>query len=132
MELGRELSLTPKTVAERIRKLRKQEIILGFRPSVLARNMGYISSLFLIKYHNISLGGDEFATYLKNHPNIVRAVKTIGEWDIEIQVEVENVSELRNVEMEIREKFSSLIKEIANVPLYRTYKKTFFPGFLVG
>ncbi|NIO22683.1 MAG: winged helix-turn-helix transcriptional regulator [Candidatus Aenigmarchaeota archaeon] len=130
VELANKLSITPKTVIGRIKKLIKEEIILGFRPSVLARNMNHVSSLFLIKYHNVSLGGDEFITYISKHPSIVRAVKTIGEWDMELQVESENVAELRNVEMEIREKFATLIKDLYSVPLYMTYKKTFFPGFL--
>lgn len=132
VKLANKLSITPKTVIGRIKKLIKEEIILGFRPSVLARNMNYVSSLFLIKYHNVSLGGDEFTTYISRHPSIVRAVKTIGEWDMELHVESENVRELRNVEMEMREKFSSLIKDLYSVPLYMTYKKTFFPGFLAG
>lgn len=130
VEIGKKLSVTPKTVVDRIKKLKKREIILGFRPSVLARNADQISSLFLVKYQNVSLGGDEFTEYLKHQPNVVRIVKTIGEWDAEIHVEVENVRELRNVEMEMRERFSSLIKDVQSIPLYNTYKKTYFPGFL--
>lgn len=131
--LGHRLSLTPKTVIDRIKKLKKRKIILGFKPLVMARNMGYISYLLFIKYHNISSEMEqEFLNYLKTHPNVTRAVKTIGEWDIEIHVEMEDSAELRKSEMEMRERFTTLIKEIASVPLYKTYKKTFFPGFLIN
>ncbi len=132
VKLGGKLSLTPKTIIQRIKKLEKKRIIVGFKPLLNPRNMGRISTLLMIRYHNVSPDLEaELINYLKVHPNIISAVKTLGEWDIEIEIEVEEMVDFRKVEMEIRQKFALLIQEIESIPLYRTYKKNFFPKFLL-
>lgn len=129
---GNILSLTPKTVIKRIKNLRQRDIIKGFKPLLDIRKMGYISTLVLIRYHNISPElENKFISYLKAQPNIVNIVKTLGEWDIEIEIETENQPEFRKIEMDIREKFALMIHNIESFPLYRTYKRNFFPKFLV-
>ena len=95
--------------------------------------MGYTSTLLLIKYHNISSElENKLISYLKMHPNVVSAVKTLGEWDIEVEIEVEERTELRKIEMEIRQKFALLIQQIEGISIYQVYKKNFFPRFLIG
>ena len=132
VKIGEKLSLTPKTVIQRIKKLQNREIIVGFKPLLNSRKMGYTSTLLLIKYHNVSSDlENDLIQYLKAHPHVVSAVKTLGEWDIEIEVEVEEAVELRKVEMEIRQKFALLIQQIESIPLYQSYKKNFFPRFLI-
>ena len=59
-------------------------------------------------------------------------VKTLGEWDIEIRIDVEESIKLRKTEMEIRQRFASLIQQIESVPLYKIYKKNYFPKFLIN
>jgi len=58
-------------------------------------------------------------------------VKTLGNWDIEISIEGKDTMELRNIEMEIRQKFVTLIQEVETIPIYTTYKKNLFPRFLL-
>jgi len=133
VELGKKLNVTPKTVIKRIKKLCKKKVVLGFKPLLDQRKIGYISTLLLIRYHNLSSGlEDKLIGYLRIHPNVVNAVKTLGEWDIEIEIEVEDRAELKKIEMDIRQKFALLIQQIESVPLYRTYKENFFPKFLLG
>ena len=126
------ISVTPKTVMQRIKKLRSKEVILGFKPLLNPRKMGYVSNLLLIKYHNITPEMEkEMINYLKIHLNVVGAVKTLGEWDLEIRIETQGTMEFRKVEMEIRQKFTLLIQQIEGIPLYRIYKNNYFPKFLI-
>ncbi len=132
VEIGKKLNLTPKTIIKKIKKLEEKEIILGFRPLLNQRKMGYRSTLLLIKYHNISTElEDKLINYLRVHPNVVSAVKTLGEWDIEIEIEVEERAELRKIEIEIRQRFALLIQQIESIPIYQVYNKNFFPRFLI-
>ena len=132
VKIGNMLSMTPKTVMQRIRRLREMEIIMGFKPSLDIRKMGYISSLLLIKYHNVSTElENDMIHYLKAHPNVVGIVKTLGEWDIEIRIEAPDTMEFRKIEIEIRQKFTLLIQQTESVPLYKTYKTNYFPAFLI-
>jgi len=132
VDIANKLSLTAKTIIDRINKLRKRNILLGFKPFLNPRNMGYTPRLLLIKYHNFSLEMEnKLIMYLKAHPDVVSAVKTLGEWDIEIEIETQNLEELRRVEMEIRQRFALLIQQVESITLYQAYKKNYFPKFLV-
>lgn len=130
--VANKLSTTPKTVIRSIKELEKKGLILGYKPSLNIRNMNMISKLILIRYHNSSLDlEDNFLNFLKNHPNIISISKTLGEWDIEIEVEAKNSMDFRMIEMELRERFALLIKEIENFSVFRVLKRRYFPGFLL-
>ena len=132
VDIANKLSITPKTVISRIKKLEKREIIGGYKPSLNLQKMGYISILLLIRYHNITLDVEnKLLNYLKIQSNVVRLVKTLGEWDLEIEIEVKSMRDFRKIEIELRQRFPTLIHEIRSVPVYENFKKNFFPRFLI-
>ena len=133
VELANKLQLTPKTVINRIKKLTKREVIKGFRPAINMKKTENIDFILIIKSHNVVPEvEDKLVNYLKTHPNVVSVVKTLGEWDLEIQIEVKNWYDYRKITIDIRERFKSLIQEIESIPLYKNYHKiNFFPEFLL-
>ena len=132
VEVANKLNVTPKTVINRIKRLEKEEIILGYKPCLNLRKAEYYANLLLVKYHNVtSEMEDSFIKYLKAHPNVISVVKTLGEWDVEIKVEVEDYNEVRKIEREIRETYGTMIKTIQNMPTYKTFKNNYFPSFLL-
>jgi DNA-binding Lrp family transcriptional regulator len=133
VEIARQLDLTPKTVIERIKKLHQRQIIVSFKPALNTRQIDNVTFLLAIKEHNVVPEiEDQLIDYLKFHPNVVNVVKTLGEWDMEIQIEVENWDTFRSTVREIRQKFKSLIQNTENIPIYKTYHKiNYFPGFLL-
>lgn len=133
VEIANKLDITAKTVIKRINNLIKKEVIKGFRAALNVRGIGNITFLLTIRCHNVVPEiEDELINYLKHHPNVVDVVKTLGEWDLEIQIEVESWDIYRTIVIEIRQKFKSLIQEIESVPIYKTYHKiNYFPGFLL-
>ncbi len=134
VEIGNKLQLTAKTVIKRIKKLVKREFIKGFKPALNVRETDYMSFILTIKSHNVVPEiEDKLIHYLKMHPNVVEVVKTLGEWDLEIQIEVKSWYIYRKIVIEIREKFKSLIQEIESIPIYKNYHKiNYFPGFLLN
>jgi Lrp/AsnC family transcriptional regulator, leucine-responsive regulatory protein len=132
VDIANKLKITPKTVINRIKKLEEKEVILGYKTSLNIRNAGCYSNLFLVKYHNItSETENNLINFLKAHPNVTAVVKTLGEWDIEIKIEVEDYNETRKIEREIREKYGNMIKSIQNLPTYKTFQNNYFPKFLL-
>ena len=132
VDIANKLSITPKTVIERIKKLEKKEIIDGYKPLLSLETMGYMSILLLIRYHDITVEIEKrLINYLEMQPNVIGVVKTLGEWDVEVEIEVKNMHDFRKIEMEIRQKFTTLIHEIRSIPIYETFKKNFFPQFLL-
>ena len=132
VELGSKLSLTPKTVITRLKKLEEKRVIRGYRPLLDLNKTGHTLILLLIKYHNITLGVEnKLINYLKLHPNVLGIVKTLGEWDLEIEIEVKNMRDFRKIGIEIRQKFTTMIQQTRSIPLDETFKKSFFPKFLI-
>lgn len=134
VEIATKLNITAKTVITRIKKLRKRKIIRGFRPILNVSQTGRMTFILTVKSHNVVPElEDELVKYLKLHPNVTSIIKTLGEWDLEIQIEVESWYLYRKIVFEIRQKFKSLIQEIETTPLYEAYFKiTYFPKFLLS
>ncbi len=132
VKLSQELELTPKTIINRIKELKKRNIIKGFRMLVDPREINRTAIILLIKYHNVSTKlENNLVNYLKMHPYVTSLVKTLGEWDIEIMIETEDMIQFKKVEREIRSKFGLLIQNIESLQLEKTYKMTYFPKFLL-
>ncbi|MBN2101414.1 MAG: Lrp/AsnC family transcriptional regulator [Candidatus Aenigmarchaeota archaeon] len=132
VRIGKAVGISSKSVIERIRKLEKNGIILGFKPLLDLPKIGYKSAKISISYHNVSSEAEEnLIEYLRFHNNVVFITKTLGEWNLEIDVEAENTAELRRIEIEIRQKFALLIKEIESIPIYHVYKRNYFPEFVI-
>lgn len=128
VQIAGKLNISPKTVISRIKNLKKQKIILGYRPLI---NIGYLNYFLLIRYHNVSKELEQkFIEFLKIHPKINLLTKTVGSWDLEIEVEVKDLKEFRKIERKIRQRFAVLIQKIESIPIYALHKRTFFPEFL--
>lgn len=126
------LRITPKTILERIKKLESLGVIKGYKSMVDIRKIGYSSRLLLIRYHNVTRElEDKFMSHLRSHPNVLSVVKTLGEWDAEVELEAPDFWELRKAEMKLRQDFAELIQDAEGTPLYHTHKRTFFPEFLL-
>ena len=126
--IAEKLNITPKTVISRINNLKKNKIILGYKP---LSDIGNLSYFLLISYHNISTELEKkFIEYLKFHPRINSLTKTLGSWDLEIEIEVPNLNEFRKIERQIRKRFAVLIQQIESIPIYSLHKRTFFPRIL--
>lgn len=131
VEISNKLSVTPKTIINRINSLEKKQIILGYKPFLNLHIPNYQSSLIIIKYHNVSsVLENKLISFLKIHYNVLSIVNTIGEWDIEITVEAEDQKQVRIIEVEIRQKFALLIQHIESIPLYQSHKLSYFPSIL--
>jgi len=132
-DIAEEVGVTAKTVIDRMRKLNKRRILLGFSPLIEPRKMGYVSGLLLLRYHNMTPEvEDKITMFLKSHPNVTWISKTIGEWDVEVFIHANDFMKLRNIEMRIRQHFSSFIQKTESIPIYENFKKNFFPEFLIS
>ncbi len=132
LTLASVLGIAPKTVISRIKKFEQLGIIHGYRPLLKLAVFGYKNIVFLIRYHNISVTEEQrLVNILSLHPNVLAVMKLLGEWDLQLDIEVPTMCDFRKLELEIRSQFSSLIKETEMLFVYQEHKKTFFPRFLL-
>lgn len=114
----------------RLDRLVKNHVIEGFACVVNPHAIG------LPLYSHISLAlwnlnterEKELVNYLKKAPYIVYSGKTMGRWDMFIEVYAKDAYHLDSIIAEIRNKFSDIIKEVEMSPIIREYKWTEYPG----
>lgn len=68
--------------------------------------------------------------YMLETKEIVQLSKTVGDWDMEIDIESPNKAAIRQLIIQIRENFKDLIENFNIIEFYKYYKKNYLPGYL--
>ena len=129
VDIARETGLTPKTVINKIKKLEKNKIIVGYRAEFNLEKLG-------MKYYKIHITTfnttpekiKQLKQYVQQNQNIIFYDEVLGGYDIEIEVQIEDEERLRELINEIRERFSSIIKDYEILHYYKEYRLRFFPA----
>lgn len=58
---------------------------------------------------------------------MVYFIKALGEWDYELNVEVENLDKYRELMMDLTREFSDIIRDYQSFPVSRVFKLTLSP-----
>ncbi|MBU0532666.1 Lrp/AsnC family transcriptional regulator [Candidatus Micrarchaeota archaeon] len=104
------INLTPDTVQYRIKKLTEKGYILGYTAWYDARKLGFEYYKVLIGFRSMTREKEKkFLDYCLEHDNVIFLNKTIGSWDIEVDVIVEDTVELHKFVREIKTKFGHII-----------------------
>lgn len=132
VEIADKIKISPNTVLLRIKEMKKQGLIQGFKPLIHLENTFYSGYKALIKFQNMTeLKENEILNYLKPNANIVGMIKLVGLWDFEIEFEVENKEQMLEITRNFRDKFKDVIKDFEVIPLFHEYRYNFFPGDLL-
>ncbi|ONI84196.1 hypothetical protein ALI144C_16110 [Actinosynnema sp. ALI-1.44] len=96
-ELGRLVRLSSNTVADRIRRLRKDGVIRGYRAEldygVLGRDMQIISEIRL----QDTVDTAEFERGLDDVPQVISASRLTGEYNYQLRIVCANALELEGI-----------------------------------
>jgi len=126
-DLAQNLNLTRDIVTYRIKKLMKGGLIQGFRTSFDLEKLGYSYYKILLTFKNIKEQKEkELISYCRFNKNIVQYIKLIGNWDAEIEVEVNDDKKLHSLLLEIRNNFSDIIRNYNLIKVYE-HKLNYFP-----
>jgi len=128
VEISERLKISSRTVANRIKNLEKQKIIIGYKVLYDLSKLCYLYYKVHFKLHDITKEKEkEFKNYIFQHPNIVYDNISIGGPDLEIDIQVENTRKLRKIIKEIKDKFSSVIQDYELLQYLKEYKFLLFP-----
>lgn len=128
VEIAAKLGVTSKTIIARIRNLEKKKIILGYRTVFDLEKLGY--QYFKVHFDLHSLTNEKlmrFRRYIKSHPNIVYDNEVLGGDDIEIEIQVKSMAELRKIIENIKSDFAEIIKSYKTMLFYKEHKLLFLP-----
>lgn len=128
VDISKDLEITPHAISYRIKNMKKSGIIQGAR-IVLDRNkLGFLSYKVLVKvdfFDEKEL--NRFLAHATQHPNIIDIDLCLGEWNIELDVEIEDYDAFRKLMLELRTNFSNLIKSYDSLLVFHEHTYTYYP-----
>ena len=68
--------------------------------------------------------------YLLKTKEIVQVHKTVGDWDLELDIESPDKTTVRKLTIEIREGFRDIIETFNIMEFYHYYKRSYLPKYL--
>ncbi|MDD5331922.1 MAG: Lrp/AsnC family transcriptional regulator [Candidatus Nanoarchaeia archaeon] len=123
--------LNIKTVKSIIKDLTKRNVIKGFKHIIDTEKLNVHSSRLFLKLHNVSLEREsQLMQFFLNTQEIVQVNKTIGDWDMEVDIESQDKSKIRSMIMKLREDFKDLIEKFNLIELYSYHKRSYLPQYL--
>ena len=110
VNLAKLVGLTPDAVQYRIKRLTEKGFILGYTAWFDAKKLGFNYYKILIGFRSITKEKEkQFLNFCIENDNIIFLNKTIGSWDIELDIVVRDNMELHEFMREIKTKFGDII-----------------------
>jgi DNA-binding Lrp family transcriptional regulator len=128
IELAKKLHEHPKLVRDRMNKMIKEEVIIGFTPFYDINKLGLLYYKVHFKLKNYS--AERFKTLLRfalQHPNIIHTVEAVGGADYEIEVQVNTNDELYKLIDEIKIQFSDIVYDYYFMQYTKEYTLDYLP-----
>ncbi len=128
VEIANKIGISPDTIAIRIKKLEKAQIIHNY---ILLPNFSLLNQTsykILFSLHNLNEQREKsLFQYCRAQPNIWFHSKSLGRWNLEINMDVDNANQFRQIMMEIKSQFSDIIKEYNTLQISKVHKFNFYP-----
>ncbi|NQV09404.1 Lrp/AsnC family transcriptional regulator [Candidatus Woesearchaeota archaeon] len=122
-EIARRVKSTPRSVSYRIKDLVRRKIILEFsvQLDVNKFNYDYYKSIIYLKNmtHEREMA---FIEYCKQLGKILYFIKTIGPWELELEMEVRDYKEYNHVMKDLRKNFGDIIRNHETVLIVEEFK----------
>ena len=129
IDISKEVSLSPDAIGRRIKKLERSGIIKHYNVVPNEENFPYLHYKVLVSFRSVSEKREKtLREYCRSNPSIIYSVKALGPWDFEIDLEVESVSQFREIMMDMKTKFSEILKDYSTLQIYQVHKYNFCPS----
>ena len=129
--LAKESVLNVKTVKSILQNLTKRNVIRGCKFLIDKNKLDITKNRLFLKLHNVDLEYESrLLDYLHDNPEVIQLNKTVGDWDMEIDLESLDKSRIRYIISKLREEFSDLIAGFNLIEVYEYHKRTYLPEYL--
>ncbi|MFH1127189.1 MAG: Lrp/AsnC family transcriptional regulator [archaeon] len=130
-DLANKTGLNIKTVKSVLKVLAKRNIIKGYKYIVDANRLDIQRNRLFLKLHNVSIEREnQIMAYMLKTKEIVQSHKTVGDWDLEIDIESPSKSRVRYIIREMKEEYPDLIERFNLIEFYNYYKRSYLPMYL--
>ncbi len=130
-KLAEKTGLNVKTAKSIMNGLKKRKILKGFKYVIDINKIGVHRWRLFLNLRNLSAEREsEFMNYFLKTSEVVQTNKTVGDWDVEVEIESMEKSTIRRISSEIKEEFSDIIESFSLIEIYRYDKKSYLPKYL--
>lgn len=133
LDLSKKLKKDPKTVIKKINNLKKLGLIKGFTIEKNESILNYSTHKFFISYTHPTLEEEEndFLKYAKKQEEVISLTKLMGKYNLALTVKTKSELELRRLLFRLREKYSNIVHEILDIPIYMVHKRIYLPESVI-
>jgi len=125
--IANEANVSANAIINRIKKLEEQQIITGYHTSFDSSEYNYTTYNVLIK---VSISTNQLRknieSFCEEHPYIIWLISTIGNWDFEVGVEVENQKQFQKIVDSIKDIIPQNI-QVDFVTVFKQLKYNLYP-----
>ena len=130
-DLAKKSSLNVKTGKSILINLRTRKIVRGFRYIINTNKLGIHKFRLFLRLHNVSPERDvQLIEYILKIKEVVQINKTVGDWDMELDIEALDKGRIRQLVTQLREEFKEIIERFNLIEFYDYYKRSYLPLFL--
>jgi len=128
VDIAKQLKISADTVNYRINNLKKNGIITGFGVKINYKKLDNHYHLIFLKLQNMNLQKyKKLESLAKINKNVIIFMRTIGDHDIELEIETTNNNELDELMKTLRDHFVSEIKNYEILEVTREHRMTYYP-----
>jgi len=127
VDIATEIKTSARVVNYRIKQMIKDKIILGFKIALDYEKLGirfYKTFIYLDSPKKDRV--EELLHHLESNKNVTHHVRVLGNWDLEPEFEVYSEKEFDNIIIELKDKFSDIIKNLDIITISKEHKFVYF------
>jgi DNA-binding Lrp family transcriptional regulator len=133
VEVSEKVGISPDSVTDHIKKMEKLGVIKQYSIVPNCEVYPYLQYKVLISMKNMSDSIEKkLISYCDSNPNIVFLIKALGQWDFEVNIEVETVARFREIIMDFKANFENDIRDYSSLQIYKVHKYNFCPSIPTG
>jgi DNA-binding Lrp family transcriptional regulator len=125
VDMANSLKVSVDTVIKRLRNL-EHNVITSYTIVLDNTKLNQIHYKLLI-YLNNRFDEDKLISYIKMNSRVITIVKTLAEWDYEIDLEVSDVNQIKDFTMNLTRIYSQNIRDYSILHVVDMPKYTFYP-----
>jgi DNA-binding Lrp family transcriptional regulator len=125
-DISKQIKLSPDAIGLRIKKLVNADVIKKFSILTNLSLLGYSWYTFAIQTKMFDKANEsKFKTFVEEHPQIIKAVKTLGIFDLLVYIIADEPKNFHRTIKQIKSEFSSIIKSYDTFVAYKEH--AFYP-----
>ena len=130
--LAEKTGLNIKTCISIMKGLASRNIIKGFKQLVDTNKLGIKKSRLFLRLHNITTERElQLMEFMLKTDEVVQLNKTVGDWDLEIDLEALDSSRVRMILLQLRQNFKDIIETFNLIEVYDYHKRSYLPRYVL-